>query len=253
MDEPTPRFWEIFFEVYEHLPRQGPGNRASAEKALALCRDLGESPRILDIGCGSGAGTIYLAELTSGSITAIDNHEPSIKLLKKTAEARGLTGRVRPVVADMADPELEHESFDLIWSEGALYSIGLEKSLRVCRKLSAPCGYLVFTDAVWLKDDPPREVKAGFGQEYPSMGKIPDVSALIEKCGFSTIDHFTLPDEAWWDDFYTPMERRIQELINKYANDDEALKVLEELELEPEIHRRYSDYYAYEYFITQRK
>ena len=30
MDEPTPPFWQIFFEVYEALPRQGPGNRACA-------------------------------------------------------------------------------------------------------------------------------------------------------------------------------------------------------------------------------
>ena len=30
MNQPGPRFWEIFFEVYESLPRQGPGNRARA-------------------------------------------------------------------------------------------------------------------------------------------------------------------------------------------------------------------------------
>ena len=34
-DEPTPRSMEIFFEVYEPLPRQGPGSRASAARALA--------------------------------------------------------------------------------------------------------------------------------------------------------------------------------------------------------------------------
>ena len=28
MSEPGPRFREIFFEVFEILPRQGPGNRA---------------------------------------------------------------------------------------------------------------------------------------------------------------------------------------------------------------------------------
>ena len=34
MNEPAPLFWEVFFDVYEALPRQGPGNRACAEKAL---------------------------------------------------------------------------------------------------------------------------------------------------------------------------------------------------------------------------
>jgi hypothetical protein len=31
-----PRFRQIFFELYESLPRQGPGNRTSAGKSLAL-------------------------------------------------------------------------------------------------------------------------------------------------------------------------------------------------------------------------
>ena len=51
----TSRAEQIFFEVFEPLPRQGPGNLASAERALALCADLPASPRVLDLGCGSGA------------------------------------------------------------------------------------------------------------------------------------------------------------------------------------------------------
>lgn len=30
--------------------------------------------------------------------------------------------------------------------------------------------------------------------------------------GATIVGHFTLPAEAWWDDFYTPMEQRIAEL-----------------------------------------
>jgi hypothetical protein len=60
MSEPTPRFWEVFFEVFEPLPRQGPGSRACAEKALTLCRDLRLSPAVLDLGCGVGGQTLPL-------------------------------------------------------------------------------------------------------------------------------------------------------------------------------------------------
>ena len=54
MNEPSPRFWPIFFELYESLPRQGPGNRDCAARALALCRDLPPAPAVLDLGCGVG-------------------------------------------------------------------------------------------------------------------------------------------------------------------------------------------------------
>ncbi len=41
-----PRFRPIFFEFYEALPRQGPGNRACAARALALCSDLPPAPAV---------------------------------------------------------------------------------------------------------------------------------------------------------------------------------------------------------------
>jgi len=214
MSEPSPRFEEMFFEVYEPLPRQGPGNRACAAKALGLCTGLSPSPRVLDLGCGAGGQTLHLAELTSGSIVAIDSHAPSIERLQATIAERGLAHRVQALVGDMAHPNEAPGSFGLIWSEGALYNIGIENALRFCQNLLRPGGYLAFTDAVWRKENPPPEVKASF-DEYPSMGRVADVLAVLERAGLSLIGHFTLPEEAWWDDFYSPMQAQIDALRSK--------------------------------------
>lgn len=252
--EPTPRFWEIFFELYEGLPRQGPGDRASAARALRSCRGLPPAPAALDLGCGVGGQTIYLAELLKdASITAMDSHEPSVERLRRTAAERGLAGRIRPVVGDMAKPDFPPGSFDLIWSEGALYNIGIGQALRLYRGALRPGGYIAFTEAVWRKDDPPPEVKASFDFDYPAMGRVPEVVAAIAGEGFSLIDHFTLTDEAWWVEFYSPMERRIEELRKRYRPDEEALGALDQLAQEPEMHRKYGDYYAYEYFVARRE
>jgi len=251
MSDSSPRFWPIFFELYESLPRQGPGNRDCAARALAFCRDLPPTPAVLDLGCGVGGQTLHLADLISGSIVALDSHAPSIERLRATVAVRGLAERIQPRVGDMADPGLPPASFDLVWSEGALYNIGIEKALRVCRRLLRAGGYLAFTDAVWRKENPPPEVKASFEADYPTMGRVADVLAAIENSGFSLIGHFTLPDEAWSDDFYTPMETRIEELRGKYRADDEALAALDQLGQEPEMHRRHSGYYAYEFFVAR--
>jgi SAM-dependent methyltransferase len=253
MSEMEPRFQKIFYEVFEALPRQGPGNRASAVKALSLCGDLPPAPAILDVGCGSGAQTLYLAELTSGSIVAIDRHAPSIQRLTAILAARGLSQRVQAQVGDMAHVEQPLERFDLIWSEGALYNIGIGNALRICHGLLHPGGYLVFTDAVWRRENPPREVRASFDSEYPTMGRVDDVLAAIKNCGFEPLGHFTLPDETWWDDFYTPMQGRIEELRGTHAGDAEAAFILDQLAREPDMHRRYSGYYAYEYFVARRR
>ena len=252
MSEPTPRFWEVFFEVFEGLPRQGPGNRACAAKALAFCRDLPTAPAVLDLGCGSGGQTLDLAALTRGSIIAVDRHAPFIERLQTIIAERGLAHRVRPLVADMAATGLPPASFDLVWSEGALYLIGIENALQLCRSLLRPGGYLAFTEAVWRKESPPPEVKASFDLDYPAMGWTPSILALVERAGLELIGHFTLPDEAWWDDFYRPMEIRIDELRGKYADDHDALAVLDQRAQEPEMHRKHSDYYAYEFFVVRR-
>lgn len=252
MNQPGPRFWEVFFEVYENLPRQGPGNRTCAARALVLCRELRERPAVLDLGCGVGGQTLQLAELTSGSIVAIDSHAPSIERLKAAVAERGLSQRIIAIVGNMACPEQPLGFFDLIWSEGALYNIGLRDALRVCHGLLRPGGYLAFTDAVWRQENPPPEVKAGFDLDYPTMGWVDDDVAAIRECGFELVGHFTLPDEAWWDDFYTPMEARIAELRGKYAGDVEVLAILDQLANEPEMYRRHSDCYAYEFFVARR-
>lgn len=252
MNDFSPRFWLIFFELYESLPRQGPGNRDSAAKALALCRDLPPRPTVLDLGCGTGGQTLDLADLTAGSITAMDSHAPHIDRLRDQAVKRGLSGRIWPMVGNMAESGLPCASFDLVWSEGALYNIGLPNGLRVCYELLRPGGYLAFTDPVWRKDDPPPAVKESFELDYPGMGRVSDVLAAIEKSGFSLIGHFTLPDEAWWDNFYTPMEIGIDKLRSRYANDVEALAVLDQLAQEPKMHRKDCEYYAYEFFIARR-
>jgi SAM-dependent methyltransferase len=183
---------------------------------------------------------------------AIDSHPPSFERLEAAVAERGLAQRIHPIVGDMARPGQPLGVFDLIWSEGALYNIGLRDALRVCHGLLRPGGYLAFTDAVWRKENPPPEVKAVFDLDYPTMGWLDDDVQAIRDGGFELVGHFPLPDEAWWEDFYTPMETRIAELRSGYAADVEALAILDQLAEEPEMHRRYSDFYAYEFFVTRR-
>jgi SAM-dependent methyltransferase len=252
MGDVPPRFWELFFELYESLPRQGPGDRASAERALALCRDLPPAPRILDVGCGTGGQTLHLVALTAGSVVAVDSHAPFVRRLERTVSERGLSGRVRPIAGDVAALGLPEASFDVVWSEGALYLLGLERALRLCRSLLRPGGSLVFTDAVWRRPDPPPHVKAGFDLDYPDMGDVSGVLGKLERCGLSFVGRFSLPDEAWWADFYAPMARRIEEMRAAHAGDAEAQAVLDRLAEEPEVHRLHSSFYAYECFVARR-
>ena len=246
------RLEAFFHSVFEALPRQGPGSRASTLRALELCGDLPSAPRVLDLGCGVGAQTVHLADATGGVLVAVDRHAPNIDRLHATVAERGLGGRVLPVVADFAQLPPPHEPFDLVWSEGALYNVGLEQGLAICRAQLEPGGMLAFTDAVWRDANPPEEVRAVFA-DYPTMGDVGAALARIEASDFELVSHFSLPDEDWWTEFYEPMLARIDALRTEFANDAEALEALDQLAAEPEMHRRHGATYGYEFFVTRAR
>ena len=113
----TSKFWNYFYEIYETVPRQGPGEKESTERALRLLPPLTKGQRILDI--GAGTQTLDLAWATEAQIDAIDNHEPFVARLAKRANELGLANRIAAQVGDMNDLHFPDGSFDVIWSEGS--------------------------------------------------------------------------------------------------------------------------------------
>jgi len=150
---------DVFWQVHSDNPREGPGSDESTARAFALLGTLPARPRILDIGCGPGAQTLCLAGLCDGTITAIDTHRPFLDRLDQEIERRGLSARVTVREANMADLPFRDGAFDVIWAEGSLCFLGVERALRAWRRLLADGGALAFTEVSWLKPDVPAEVR----------------------------------------------------------------------------------------------
>ena len=253
---------EFFFEIFDaSLPGLGPGDDASTRKALTALlscdpRQADDSPRhtnlrILDLGCGNGAQTIQLAKHTDGTILAVDNHQPFLDELGRRAKAEGVSNKIRIHRGDMLNLGLAERSFDLIWSEGALYIMGFRQGLAACYRLLVPGGSLAVTELSWLRSDPPDECRQFFANEYPSMADVDANVAAIESCGYEVLGHFTLPESAWWDAYYRPLEDRLQSMREKYASDPEKLEVVESVQMEIDIYRMYSSYYGYVFYLMR--
>jgi ubiquinone/menaquinone biosynthesis C-methylase UbiE len=243
---------QIFFEIFESLPRQGPGDAKSTKRAFQNLVGLPEYPEILDVGCGTGGQTLVLAKLSAGNITALDNHKPFIDKLKRNASRAGYAERVHCVVGDMNSMNFPRRSFDAIWCEGAVFAIGLENALKAWRQLLRPQGYLVVSELVWFKKRAPQEVKDFFAREYPDMRYYKDINTVIKSSGYQLIDYFKLPSKSWWTHYYTPIEVKLVALRRKYKNNKDAQAIFDSFQLEIDMHRKYSPYYGYG-FYTMRK
>ncbi len=245
-------FWSYFYEIYEAIPRQGPGERESTERALRLLPPLTRGHRILDIGCGAGAQSIDLARATEAQIAAVDNHQPFVSRLAKRVAELGLADRIAAKVGDMNDLSFPDESFDVIWSEGAIFIIGFAKGLVSWRRLLAPGGHLVVSELCWLRADRPAEVEDFFRAEGVDIGEMDDRRRAIVENGYRLVGDFVLPAAGWWDNYYVPLGAELERFRVRHAGDQEALDVAARSQREIDLYRRHPEHFGYGFFIMQR-
>jgi SAM-dependent methyltransferase len=238
---------DAFFRLFVGLPRQGPGSDACTREALRRLPPLPPAPRVLDLGCGAGRQTLVLAEALQSKVTAVDLHQPFLDQLSASARARGLADLVETRCADMGALDLAPGSVDLLWSEGAIYLLGFEAGLRLWRPLLAPGGLVAVSECSWLTDAPADDLAAFWRAAYPEMGTVERNRARARSAGFKPLDWWPLPAAAWWDDFYTPLERRLAAL----AGDPALAAAIAETRREIDLFRRHGDRYGYVFYLMR--
>jgi ubiquinone/menaquinone biosynthesis C-methylase UbiE len=243
---------EYIYELCEALPRSGPGENKHTKRAFNSIPQLPNQPFILDIGCGQGMQTLEIARMTDGKIIALDNHQGFLDILYKDAKKQGLEEKIILCNMSMLDMDFERETFDLIWSEGALYLLGFQDGLKRCHQLLKKKGYLAVTELIYTRPHTPNDVVEFFNSEYPDIKSIAENIELIEKQGFNLISHFTLPESAWMEDYYTPIEKELPRLNKKYEGNEVALSIFEGFSHEVDFYKKYSKFYGYEFFIMQK-
>lgn len=221
-------------------------------KAFRMLPKL-DKPRILDIGCGQGRSTLELARLSPGPITAIDIDQPSLDMLSKKAVEAGLSDRITIMNRSMFEMDFPNESFDIIWAEGSIFIIGFERGLKEWRRFLKPGGCLVVHEMVWLQPGPPPEIRDYWRKIYSGISGIPENLEHISDCGYDLIGHFALPDDIWWIAYYEPLEKRIEELREKYVDQSGARAVLEKEQHEIDLYKKYSTWYGSAFFVMRRK
>jgi release factor glutamine methyltransferase len=94
------------------IPR--PETEVVVERCLAILGGLGE-PRVLDVGVGSGAIALAIADEHEGAqVVAVDSSEQALSLARENQARAGVNGRVRLVRGDLLS-EVE-SPFDLVVS-----------------------------------------------------------------------------------------------------------------------------------------
>lgn len=220
---------EPILETYKDQLRKGLSKYT--RKAFYMLPEL-DKPRILDVGCGSGVPTLELARLSNGQITGMDINQSLLDRLARKIEQVGLSNRVKAVNCSISDMDFPDESFDIIWAEGSISVVGFERGLKEWRRFLRPNGFLVVHD---------------------ETGNITEKLELIPGCGFELLDYFALHGDTWWAEYYAPLEKRINEIRTKHAEDPKALAALDNDRQFIDMFKQNPSRYGSVFFVMQKR
>ena len=237
---------DAFWRAHDGLPREAPGSERTTRLLLEMCGPLPAETRIADIGCGTGPATVALAELTGGTVDAVDLHEPFLTELHDRARAAGVENRVRTHAAGMEDLPFPDAAFDLVWAEGSAYIMGFDAALLAWRRLLGPGGVLVLTEAEWTTPAPSPGARAFWDEGYPSMRTTGENVAAAQGAGWTVAGTYLLPDVDW-DAYYEPLAANLRRM----RDDGVAPALVDEVGREIEVRRAHGADYGYTGYVLR--
>jgi len=243
---------DLVVEVHAGLERQGPGSPEMTIKALSFLDNLNTISRAADLACGTGGQTMVLARNITGNIIGVDICPDFINIFNNNAQKLNLQERVNGIVGSMENLPFQKEEFDLIWSEGAVDSIGFEKGIKYWNGFLKKGGYIAVTCPSWFTDERPAEIEKFWVDAVNGLGTIGQNISIMTKTGYDFVAAFTLPEKCWTDNYFIPREAAEKKLLEKYAGNKTVETYINNDKYEVELYSKYKQYYGYAFYIGKK-
>lgn len=243
------KYIQALIRLHLGLERQGPGDTNFSNHILSLIKELPANPRIADIGCGAGVGTLLLADRFKSKVQAVDFSREFLDELINRAKQRGLAQLVDVIESDMGHLDWEPGTIDLLWSEGAAYNLTFKGALKAWRPLMAANGIAVISEMNYFISEVPEPVRIYWQNAYPAIGTESENSKHAAASGFEVLGIHRLPSKAWWDNYYGPLKENMNAF--KHSEDSIMQAVIKETEEEMKHFEEHEKYFGYSFYIMK--
>lgn len=123
---------------------------------LARLLSLKSDDRVLDLGCGIGGPSRYLAQTFGCRVVGLDLCAEFCRIATMLAERTGLAAQVEYREGDALAMPFADESFDVVWSQNVAMNIAdRDRLYREIRRVLVPGGRYAFADIVAGNGGPP--------------------------------------------------------------------------------------------------
>jgi len=148
----------------------------------------------------------------------------------------------------MGDPPFSDGSFDLVWSEGAIYNVGFEQGLKRWRRLLRAGGFIAVSEVSWLCETAPGEVVDFWTAEYPAMTGIEENMGTLRAAGFEPVGHFVLPSDDW-ENYYGPLQEHLAVFRSEESDNADAQAFADSLQQEIDVWKGHGSSYGYVFYL----
>lgn len=142
------------FGVTKHM-----GGRKATGELIELCH-LQPGQSVLEVGCGIGSTTSYLAAERNLIVTAVDISERMVERSRERARRRGVAAHVEFKVADAQQLPFEAATFDAVIDESVTaFAQDKQRAVSEYARVAKPGGYVGLNEVTWIKTPPPELVR----------------------------------------------------------------------------------------------
>lgn len=166
-----------------------PGGKFSTEKLLEYCK-IDRNKRVIDIGCGPGETTIYIAKRFGCHVTGIDIMPEMIKKAKENAKKQKINHLTRFETFDAMSPVYPDNSFDIAIFQAVLIFGDKQKMLKFAYNVLKDKGQVGAIELTW-KNNPSNETKEIFtknlAQPLINVEAVDDWKSIFSNAGFQKV------------------------------------------------------------------
>ena len=164
------------------------GGLKATGRLAELCH-LGKDTRLLEVGCGVGLTSCYLAKLYGCHIVGVDLSPKMVEWATRRAQRKGLQGQVEYHTADAQDLPFADGSFDVVICESVTaFPADKQKAVSEYARVTRSGGYVGMNEGTWLQP-PPADLVAFCARTMANARFLPadEWKALLVSAGLQDV------------------------------------------------------------------
>jgi SAM-dependent methyltransferase len=134
------------------------GGFGATDDLLSLCH-IEEAQEVLNVGCGIGVGSAYVARMYDCRVAGVDISEKMIAWSRRRAREEQVEDKVELQVASVLDLPFDANRFDVVFCESVIAFVAdKRRAIQECVRVAKPGGFVGLNESCWIVKPSPEIV-----------------------------------------------------------------------------------------------